>query len=737
MKLTRRKLLIGGGLVGGGLVIGFSLGGDDSPPTTAAGSFQPNAWLQVTPDGRVIFQLDKAEMGQGVYTGLTTIMGEALDYNPANIQVQMAGVHSAYNNPAMGMQVTGGSTSLTTSWIPLREAGARARAMLMEAAAAKWQVPVAELGTDDGFVVHSGSDHRASYGELAERAKKVAVPESVPLNRAADYKWVGQSLPRFDSAAKIDGTAEFGVDVKLPNMKVAVVIRCPHFGGSLNSFDDSTAEQQPGVRKVFAIHNGVAVVADGYWQARQAANKVKVEWDKGPLAGLNSATIRERQEHALDHAETIVEAENEGDADGMWETARSSATAVSIEAVYAAPFLHHSTMEPQNCTALVTGDRCELWAPSQAPGFVQALAAQFGGFARSKVKVNTTLMGGGFGRRAMTDFAGEAAAIAKQMPGVPIKLMWSREDDMRHDFYRPSTLHRLRGAIDDRGEISTWRHRLVSASITKGMAVTLVDAYLPSWLPEAMARGIGRFAGNAAANRDTGMAEGAEIPYAVTNKKVDVALYDPGIPLGFWRSVGHSHTAFVVESFMDEMAHAAKQDPVQFRLKYLQEHPRHIGVLKAAAEAANWGKASSGRHQGVAVHESFSSYAAQVVELSGGPSGYKIERVICAVDCGLVVNPDIVVEQVESAVIYGLSAALKAPLTIEDGRVVQSNFHDLPVLRIDETPEIEVILIDSDAHPTGIGEIATPPIAPALANALFQASGKRQRELPLELGSGK
>lgn len=730
MKLTRRKLLVGGGLVGGGLLLGFSMAGDKPVPQSAEGSFQPNAWLQITPDGRVIFQLDKAEMGQGVFTGLTTLMGEGLDYDPARIQVEMAGVHSAYNNPAMRMQVTGGSTSLTTAWTPLQEAGATARAMLMIAAAHHWQVPTDALRTDDGVIIHSASGRRLRYEEMADRAKSVTPPKTLPVS--SGYKWIGKSLPRFDTPAKVDGRAVFGTDVSLPGMKVAVVLRCPHFGGSLRSFDADAARRHPGVCEVVQIHTGVAVVADGYWEARQAAAKLKVEWDKGPLAGLNSATIRRKQEQALDGADTVVEAENAGDAERALAHARSAGATV-LEAKYAAPFLHHSTMEPQNCTALANGDSCEIWAPSQAPGFVQALAAQYGGFDRHKVTVHTTLMGGGFGRRAMTDFAGEAAAIARQMPGVPVKLIWSREDDMRHDFYRPSTLHRLAAVLDDKGQISAWRHRLVSASITKGMAVTLVDSYLPSWLPEAMARGIGRFAGNTTANLDTSMAEGAEIPYAIPNRKVDVALYDPGIPLGFWRSVGHSHNAFIVESFMDELAHAADQDPVEFRLHYLQEHPRHRNVLKAVAKAANWGSLAAGRFQGVAVHESFSSYAAQVVELSRGSSGYVIERIVCAVDCGRIVNPDIVVEQVESAIIYGLTAALKPALTIEDGRVVQSNFHDLPVLRINETPEIEVLLLPSDEHPTGIGEIALPPVAPALANALFAASGERQRELPLRI----
>lgn len=734
MKITRRKLLVGGALVGGGLILGVSL--RQKPiPQTVSGSFQPNAWLQITPDNKIIFQLDKAEMGQGVTTSLPTIIGEALDYDPTKIEIEMAGVHSVYNNPAMGMQVTGGSTSVTASWIPLTEAGATARWMLMAAAANALSVSQDELTTDNGFVVHAGSNQRISYGELAEAAKTIVPPESVPTKSKDQYKWIGKIFERGDSAAKINGTAKFGADVVLPNMKVAVVVRCPHFGGRVKSFDDSRAKNIKGVQKIFEMYTGVAIIADGYWPARQAANALSVEWDKGPLAGLSSADILSNQKNALDNAETIVNAMDEGDADSAWETAKNNGDEKIVEVNYSAPFLHHSPMEPQNCTALVTGDKCELWAPSQAPGFVQALAAQYGGFDADNVTVHTTIMGGGFGRRAMTDFAGEAAVIAKAMPGTPIKLMWSREDDMHHDFYRPSTYHRVRGVVSDDGKIQAWRHRLVSASIIKGMAVTLVGSYMPTWLPEAMAKGIGRFASNTAANRDATMAEGAEIPYAVENKKVDIALYDPGIPLGFWRSVGHSHNAFVAESFMDEMAHATGKDPVQFRLDYLKDHPRHFGVLKAVAEAANWGSAQENIFQGVAVHESFLSYVAEVVEVSKQADGYKIERVVCAVDCGVVVNPEIVVDQIEGAIAYGLTGALKTPVQIEDGKVVQSNFHDLPVLRMNEMPKVEVIVLESEEHPTGVGEIGLPPLAPALANALFKASGKRQRDLPLSLKS--
>lgn len=729
MKITRRRLLVGSAIVGGGLIIGVLVRGGKGPvPQTVAGSFQPNAWLQLSEDGQIVFQLDKAEMGQGVYTALSTIIGEELDVNPARITVQMAGVHSAYNNPTMGMQVTGGSTSVTTAFEPLRQAGATARHMLMTAAAHRWGLNSSSLRTDDGEVIHDGSGRRASYAELVEPAKRLPMPEQVTLKDPKDFKWIGQNLLRFDNRDKSTGAPIFGTDVVLPDMRVAVVVRCPHFGGALKNVDDSAARTHPGVEAVFPIHNGVAVVAQDYWQARKAAEKLVVEWDKGPLAGLSSANILANQHSALVKGDDLIEALAEGDAEAVLKDSGDV-----IEATYSAPFLHHSPMEPQNATALVTGERMEVWAPSQAPDFVQMLASEFSGFARDKIVVHSTHLGGGFGRRAMTDFAGEAAAIAARLPGVPIKLMWSREDDMRHDFYRPSTLHRLRAKLDNEGNIAAYDHRLVSASIIQGMAATVVDGYLPNWLPKAMAKAIGKTAGSLAGGRDSSMAEGALIPYSAANKKVEIAPYDPGVPLGFWRSVGHSHNAFVAESFIDELAHAAGQDPVQYRLNRLTDHPRHVGVLTAVTRAANWGSPAPDRFQGVAVHESFASYVAEIVEIVREGNAFKIERVVCAVDCGLMINPGNIKAQMESAINYGLTAALKTPITIEDGRVVGSNFHDLPVLRINEAPRVEVVLIDSKEHPTGVGEIGLPPVAPALANALFAATGIRQRDLPLRL----
>ena len=734
MKLTRRKLIVGGSVLGGGLVIGFTLSRGAGPvPQTVADSFQPNAWLQITNDGRIVFQLDKAEMGQDVYTALTTIIGEELDVDPNRITVEMAGIHPAYNNPAMGMQVTGGSSSVTTAYEPLRLAGATGRYMMILEAAHRWGLDMQSLRTNDGGVYHDVSGRHVRYAELVDQAKRLPLPApgEVTLKDPSEFRWIGKSLPGLSNRAKTTGEPVFGADVVVPGMKIAVVVRCPHFGGKVKHFAGEAAAGMPGVAAVIPIHSGIAVVADDYWQARQGAEKLSIEWDKGPLAGISSASILAKQRDVLaSDTEDPISALAEGDAKAVLQQAENT-----LEATYSAPFLHHSPMEPQNATALASGDEMEVWAPSQAPGFVRMLASEFSGFANDKITVHSTHLGGGFGRRAMTDFAGEVAAIAAQMPGVPIKLMWSREDDMRHDFYRPSTLHRVRAALDSDGNIQAYDHRLVSASIIQGMAATVVNGYLPNWLPKAIAEGIGRTAGSFAGGRDSSMAEGALIPYRADNKNVEIALYDPGIPLGFWRSVGHSHNAFVAESFIDELANAANKDPLTFRLEKLQGHPRHSAVLQAAARAANWGSPAPGRVQGVAVHESFASYVAEVVEISRSDSQYKIDRIVCAVDCGLVINPDRVKAQIESAVYYGLTAALKAPVTIEDGRVQQSNFHDLPVIRINEAPRVEVVLVNSQAHPTGVGEIGLPPVAPALANALFAATGVRQRDLPLSLAT--
>lgn len=729
MGISRRKFLIGTGVVGGGLILGIGLGGKPPVPGTIAGSFQPNAFLQITPDGRVVFQLHKAEMGQGVITALPTILGEELDLDPASFEIELSGVHPDYNDPAMRSQITGGSTSIPGSWDVLREAGAAARAMLVAAAASRWQIPAGQCSTDNGFVLNSNNNERLAYADVAEQAKQFGDVD-YQLKAASDYRWIGTPMARLDAVAKSTGTADFGADVNLPGMKTAVVVRCPHFGGSVKSWDSDSISHIDGIVASFPIHSGIAIVADGYWPARKAAGQLAVHWDKGPLAGLNSSAIRQQQQQALVEQDPYWAVE-EGD------TALLATSANTLKAEYSAPFAHHSPMEPQNATALYTanvdGDSCEVWAPNQAPDICQALTAQFAEVARDKVKINTTLLGGGFGRRGYPDFVCEAAAIAKQLPGVPVKVQWSREDDMQHDYYRPATYHGMQAALDDDGKLVAWEHKLVSSSIIKGFAVNLMASMLPQWVPTEISRSMGRFMGNTLAGFDPTTAEGAHLPYRIPNQAIGQIDYDSGVPNGFWRSVGYSHNCFAVEAFMDELAHAANADPVAFRMDYLDSDSRHAAVLKRVAEAANWGQTAAGVFQGVAVVEPFKSYCAMVVEVSVAGSSYTIERVVAAVDCGIVINPAIVAAQIESAIVYGLSAAIKAPVTIEDGAVAQSNFHDLPVLRINEVPIMEVHLIDSGASPTGIGEIGLPALAPALSNALFAATGQRLRDMPFKL----
>lgn len=729
MKLSRRRFLLGSGLVGGGLILGFYFGRGDAPvPGTIAGSFQPNSWLQITSDNRFIFQLHKVEMGQGVVTALPLLMGEELDLDPARFEIAMAGVHPDFAMQEIGLQITGGSHSVGSSWEVLRHAGAAARAMLCAAAASGWNIPVEQCATDNGEVINTVSGERVSYGDLAERAGTLNDVE-YHLKSPENWRWIGSDYPRLDRVSKSTGTAEFGMDVVLEGMKTAVIVRCPYFGGSVQSWDPGTVSSLDGVIDAFVVHSGIAIVAEGYWQARQAAAKLEVNWDKGPLAGLSSEAILEGQRQALIDADPYIGMER-GDVEAVHDS-----QALLVQARYSAPYTHHSPMEPQNATAIYTedsaGNRCEVWAPNQAPDISRALIAHYGDVSHDNAIIHTTLLGGGFGRRGYPDFVGEVVAIARQMPGVPIKLIWSREDDMQHDFYRPSSLHALEGRVDDRGRVVSWRHNVVSPSIMRGFGVHLMAAVLPTWVPTAFARSMGKVLGNTMAHFDSSSLEGAKIPYDFDNVAVGHVEHDPGIPVGFWRSVAFSHNVFAVECFVDELCQVAGADPLAFRLDHLQQEPRYRGVLNLVAEKAGWGSAPEGISQGLAIAQPFKTYCAMVVEVSVKNDLFTVSRVIAAVDCGQVVTPHIVRTQVESGIIYALTAALKSPVTFVDGKTVQSNFHDLPVLRIDETPLMEVYLVDSEEAPTGIGEIGVPALAPALVNAVYAATGRRQRDLPL------
>lgn len=726
MSISRRSFVIGSAAVGGGILLGINLRDGIPVPGLRDGSFQPNAFLQVTNNGDVIFQLPKTEMGQGLQTSLTTMVAEELDFEPEAITVEFAGAHPSFKDNVNGSQLTGGSNSIAVNWVPLREAGAAAKAMLVAAAAAQWGIDSAACSTEPGKVVNSNTGEQLAYGGLADAAK--AYPDvSFALKARSEYRWLGKKAPRMDAQEKSTGTAHYGMDTHMPGMKTAVVVRPGQFGATLKRFDAELALQSKGVSEIFAIHTGVAVVAENYWQARKAAQLVVVEWEDGPLARLNSAGIRAGQEKALDNdtGHFVVES-------GDVAAAQSNTTEV-ISARYAAPYAHHSPMEPQNATVLVKDGHCEIWAPTQAPDIAQAVAAHYGNIPRDNIRVHSMTLGGGFGRRGYVDYVGEAVAIASHVAGTPVKLVWSREDDMQHDFYRPATLHEIAGTLNQQGDIDSWQHKIVSPSIIKGLGVMLASTMLPAWIPTKISRSIGRVGTELASGMDPTTAEGAKVAYQIPNVEVEQILHDPGVPIGFWRSVGFSHNCFVAESFCDELAYAADADPLAFRLKHLDDAPRYQAVLQLAAEKAGWGKPTPGRFQGLAVVEPFNSFCAAVVEISLQKDGYKVERVVNAVDCGFVLNPDIVTAQIESAVIYGLTAATKAPITIANGAVVQSNFHDAPVLRMNETPVIETFIVDSEEDPTGIGEIGLPAVAPALGNAIFAATGKRLRELPLLL----
>ncbi|MFN2315713.1 MAG: molybdopterin cofactor-binding domain-containing protein, partial [Gemmatimonadales bacterium] len=622
------------------------------------------------------------------------------------VRIESAGAGAEYYNTIIPIQGTGGSTSVAAAWQPLREAGARARAMLITAAAARWEVDPSECSTEAGRVVHGGTRRRARYGELAEAAAALPVPETVTLKEPAEWTVIGTEMPRLDLDAKVRGTAVFGVDVRVPEMLTGVVVRSPVFGGTPKTWDDAAALQIPGVRQVIQIPSGIAVLANGYWAARKGGNALNVEWDEGPSASFSTEAMRAQM--PLLAGQTGIPARKEG-------TGALVRGHREISADYEAPYLAHACMEPMNATAHVQADHCTVWAPTQyqsGPAFgggVQEHAARIAGLDPSQVTVHTTYLGGGFGRRFNLDFVIEAVEASKAA-GVPVQIIWSREDDIRHDFYRPPTYSRFAASLDADGMPSGLTVRAVGPSIMSSLFGAPRTA-LDNTVVEAL----------------------ANLPYDIPNLLVEAVQPDWPVPVGFWRSVGSSQNGFTIESFVDELAWAAGKDPFEYRRALLQQKPRHRGVLELAAEKAAWGSPlPEGTARGIAVVESFSSYVAEVVEVSLNPDRtVRVNRVVAAVDCGTVVNPAIVRAQVESAIVFGLTAALHGEITIEGGRVVQSNFHDYPMLRMREMPVIEVHLVPSTEAPTGIGEPGTPPIAPAVANALYALSQQRVRRLPI------
>ena len=702
----RRTFLKTGALAGGGLLIGFHLPlANRAGAAEAAGKdFAPNAWIRIDANDTVTLRVASSEMGQGVYTAIPMLLAEELECDWARIKVEMAPADKAYTNPLIGQQLTGGSTAVRAFWTPLRQAGAAGRELLIRAAAQTWKVKDDECRAENGVVLHKASQRKATYGELAATAATLAVPTAVFLKEPGEFKLIGKSTARLDTPLKVNGSAVFGMDVKLPGLLTAVVARCPVFGGKPKKFDATIAKSVAGVRQVLSIHSGIAVVADSFWAAKLGRDALVVEWDEGAHARQDSATIRKQLEQSL--KKKGVHARNEGDAAKALKAATKR-----IEAVYEVPYLAHACMEPMNCTAVVKKDSCEIWVPTQNQTGTQFVASQITGLPPEKVKVNTTFLGGGFGRRSEQDFVAEAVQLA-MATGAPVKVMWTREDDMHHDYYRPATLNRLSAALDKDGMPVAWRHEIAGGSIFSRV------------FPGAIKNGIDNTSVEGAAN----------LPYAIPNLQVTWAMENGAVPVGFWRSVGSSQNAYITECFLDELATAAGKDPYEYRRALLAKHPRHLGVLELAAQKAGWGTPlPAGRTRGIAVAEAFGSYCAQVAEVSVERGQVRVQRVVCAIDCGMVVNPDTVVAQMESGIVYGLTAVLKGEITIKNGRVEQNNFSDYPLLRLDEMPDIEVHIVKSAENPGGVGEPGTPPIAPAVANAVFAATGKPVRKLPIRV----
>lgn len=709
--VSRRTFVKIGVVAGAGLTLGIAWRATRDPGVPPGdATFIPNAYLRIDEDGSITVLVPRSEMGQGVSTALPQLVAEELDVAWEQVSFEHAPAHDAY-----GMMLTGGSTSVAASWEPMRRAGATARWMLREAAARRWGVPVVEVQTRDGVAV-APDGSSLSYADLAADAAALDVPDDVPLKDPSEFRLIGTSAPRLDAEPKSTGRAIFGIDAGPPDARVAVVARSPVFGGTVRSFQADAALAVPGVDEVVRIGSGIAVVGDGYVAATEGRDALVVEWDEGPAAALGDTEIFERLRASIADGRSVRD-------DGDTTTALASAER-TIRATYRLPYLAHATMEPMSCTAWVRDGRCTVWTgtqfqngPAIIGGGARQVAASAAGVDADDTEVHTTFLGGGFGRRAERDFVREAAELAARIDG-PVKVIWSREDDMRHDFYRPASHHELTASLDAEGAPRAWDHRIASQSIMQRL--------VPGWVPGPAAR----FAGD----RDPTSTEGAgSQPYRVPNVRVSYARVDLPIPVGFWRSVGHTHTGFVVESFIDELAHAAGRDPYEYR-RALLDDPRHLGVLDAVAEAADWGSPpAEGRARGIAVVASFGSWVAEVAEVSVENGRPRVHRVWCAVDCGVVVNPRIVRAQMESGIVYGLTAALFGEINIERGRVVQSNFHDYEMLRMDEAPAIEVVLVPSGDAPGGVGEPGTPPIAPAVANAIHALTGERVRRLPIRL----
>ena len=719
-KTTRRAFLKASGTASTGFLLGFSIlpspklfkqttGATTEKSVNELHQQKLNAFIRILPDNTITIILHKSEMGQGVFTTLPAIIAEELEADWNKINIEFAPAHPDYYHTVWGpYQGTGTSSSVSSTWEQLRVAGATAREMLIAAAAVTWNVLPQSCIAKNSYVLHTASQKRLSFGELASRAARMSVPEYVELKALSEFKLLGKPMKRLDTPNKVRAKAEYGIDAQVPGMLSSVIARSPVFGGRVSRFDAKAAKAVPGVRDVVEIDMGIAIVADNFWAAKTGRDLLEVEWIEGTNSGLSSEGLRRKYADLAQHPSELV-AKESGNAQKNLAMA-----AKTIEAVYEVPYLAHAPMEPLNCIADVRSDGCDIWTGTQMQTTDQQAACEITGLAPEEVRIHTTLLGGGFGRRAnpYADFVREAVQVSKVI-GKPVKVFWTREDDIRGGYYRPMHYSKIAAGLDKNGNIIAWSHRLVSESIGRG---TQFEHLL-------IHDGIDHLSVEGASDH----------PYAIPNQLVDYHLVDNGVPVLWWRSVGHSFTAFVVESFLDELAATINQDPFDLRLALLKNDLPRRTVLQLAADKAEWGKSlPKDRYHGLALHKSFGSIVAQVAEVSVAADGKpQVHRVVCAVDCGFAVNPNIVRAQIESGIAYGLSAVLHGEITFFNGRVQQSNFHDYPVLRINEMPKVEVYIVNSNRKPSGVGEVATPPIAPAVCNAIFAATGKRVRRLPI------
>ncbi len=700
MTTTRREFLKSSATTAGVAVLGMYVPGFGGKEAKAAGSLHtPNVWVHIADNNEITLISHMSEMGQGVHTALPALIAEELNVDVTKVKVATAPADPAYVNGLLGAQITGGSTAIRDAWEKLRIGGAQVRTMLVQAAAQKWNVDASKLKAENGVV--SGAGKSATYGELAAAASSIPVPKEVALKDPAQFKVVGKAIPRLDTPAKVNGTAEFGIDASVPGMVYASIEMSPVIGGQAKSFDDSAVKTKPGVIGAYKINGGVAIVADTYWHAYSARKALKVDWDLGEGAKLDTKGLWSSTAAAEKTVAPIKVRPDVGNAD---EALKGAAKVLKAE--YRTQLVGHQPLEPMNMIANVQGDKCELIGPTQFQQGAQGMAAAAIGLKPENVTVKTTYLGGGFGRRIVTDFVVQAAEVSKAC-GRPVKVLWSREDDMKNDWYRPLGINRVEAGLDASGKPVAFKHQLNSRSITQvlfGLPKNTLDPF---------------------------MVEAAVAPYEIANTSHDLIIHDHGFRVGYLRAVSHTMNCFANECFIDELAHAAGKDAVKYRLEMLEKEPRFANVLKIAAEKAGWGKKlPAGRALGVALMEGYGTYMAQVAEVSVSGGDIKVHKVTVACDCGRMVNPGIVRQQLESGIVYGLSHALYSDITVTNGRVDQNNFNDFRVLRLNETPEMDITLVESTEKPGGTGEPSTSLIGPAVGNAIFNATGKRLRSMP-------